>query len=260
MPEIQGPASFKAGAPAIYYGLAVVGLPGLKRVEYWLRPDTGANGKLADDDPAWQSAAWQPCVIDPPPDDWTGHLPAGISPKEIWGFDPQTGKPKDWPLRYSVATWTMTLKDMKPGAYELRVRTVDMNGVRPAATPSPAQHRAQCHPLQAHQGDGLIDSRRGIATRVGHDWSSQAPQRLFSSLIRQQSRVRWDCDGQQNQRNPDDLFAVNRDGGCGGSDHSTGRCRLGGADLSLRRNDDVNLILVDVDPESCGPTGSSQDS
>ena len=152
------------------------------------------------------------------------------------------------------------MKDMKPETYELRVRTVDMNGV---AQPQPRPQRntgPNAIPCKLIKGDGPIDSRRGIATRVGHDWSSQAPQRLFSSLIRQQSRVRWDCDGQQNQRNPDDLFAVNRDGGCGGSDHSTGRCRLGGADLSLRRNDDVNLILVDVDPESCGPTGSSQDS
>ncbi len=139
VPEIQGPASFKAGAPAIYYGRAVVGLPGLKSVQYWLRPDTGGNGKLADDDPAWQGAVWQACIIDPAPDDWTGHLPAGISPKEIWGFDPQTGKPKSWPLRYSVATWTMTLKDMKPGAYELRVRTVDMNGV-PQPQPRPQRN------------------------------------------------------------------------------------------------------------------------
>jgi hypothetical protein len=106
----------------------VVGLPGLKRVEYWLRPAAGTDGKLADNDPAWQSADWRPGVIDPPPDDWTAHLPAGISSKELWGFDPQTGKPKDWPLRYTVAAWTVTLKDMKPGNYELRVRSVDLNG------------------------------------------------------------------------------------------------------------------------------------
>jgi len=128
VPRIDGPNSFKASTPTTYRGVAVAGLPGLQRVEYWLRPNTGTDAKLADDDPAWQSAVWQPCVIDPPPDDWTGHLPAGISPKEIWGFDPQTGKPKSWPLRYSVATWTVTLKDVQPGDYELRVRTVDLNG------------------------------------------------------------------------------------------------------------------------------------
>ncbi len=60
VPRIEGPDSFKAGAPSTYRGVAVVGLPGLKRVEYWLRPDAGTDGKLADDDPAWQSADWQP--------------------------------------------------------------------------------------------------------------------------------------------------------------------------------------------------------
>jgi hypothetical protein len=103
-------------------------------VEYWLRPDPGFNGKLADNDPAWQKAAWRSFDIVPPPDDWSAHLPKGISSKELWGFDPQTGKPKDWPLRYSVARWTLTLNDVKPGAYELRVRTVDLNG---CAQPEP---------------------------------------------------------------------------------------------------------------------------
>ena len=127
-PRILGPDEIKAGAPATCRGVAVVGLPGLKQVEYWLRPDAGNDGKLADDDPAWEKAAWQPCIIDPPPDDWTAHLPAGISPKELWGFDPRTGKPKEWPLRYTVASWTLILKDLQAGAHELRVRTVDLNG------------------------------------------------------------------------------------------------------------------------------------
>ncbi len=66
-------------------------------------------------------------------------MPDGISSKDLWGFDPKTGKPKDWPLRYSVAIWTVTLKDMKPGSYELRVRTVDLNGY---AQPQPRPQQA----------------------------------------------------------------------------------------------------------------------
>lgn len=128
VPRIEGPDSFKAGTPTTYSGVAVAGLPGLKRVEYWLRPDADPDSKLADDDPAWLKATWHSFEVVPPPDDWSLHLPKGISPKELWGFDPQTGKPKDWPLRYSVASWTLTLKDVKPGSYELRVRTVDLNG------------------------------------------------------------------------------------------------------------------------------------
>ena len=134
VPGINGPGGGKVGAPFTYSGVAVVGMPGLKRVEYWLRPAPATDEKLADDDPAWKTAVWQPCVIDPPPDDWTPQLPTGISPKELWDFDPQTGKPKYWPLRYTVASWTVTLKDLKPGGYELRVRTVDLNG---SAQPQP---------------------------------------------------------------------------------------------------------------------------
>jgi DMSO/TMAO reductase YedYZ molybdopterin-dependent catalytic subunit len=138
VPKIDGPESFKASAAATYRGVAVVGLPGLKRLEYWLRPGTGADGNLADDDPVWQTATWRSFEVVPPPEDWSAHLPKGISSKEIWGFDPQTGRPKDWPLRYSVASWTLILKDMKPGDYELRVRTVDLNGF---AQPEPRRQQ-----------------------------------------------------------------------------------------------------------------------
>ena len=42
------PESFKAGEPVVLRGVAVVGWSGLQRVEYWLRPDTGTHGELAD--------------------------------------------------------------------------------------------------------------------------------------------------------------------------------------------------------------------
>lgn len=137
-----GPDKGKAGEVLTYRGIAVVGLPGLARVEYWLRGDAGTHGKLADDDPAWKKAQWQPCVLDTPPDDWTSQLPEGVLPKDIWGFDPQTGKPRQWPLRYSFVGWSLTLQDLKPGAYELRVRTVDQNGyAQPEPRPYPKSGR-----------------------------------------------------------------------------------------------------------------------
>ena len=139
VPQIDAPGNAVAGAPVIVRGVAVVGLPGLRRVEYWVRPDAGTNGILAEDDPAWQTATWRPGAIDPPPDDWTGHLPVGVSPREIWGFDPKTGRPKDWPLRYTVATWSATIRDLRPGNYEVRVRSVDLNG---HAQPQPRPQRA----------------------------------------------------------------------------------------------------------------------
>jgi hypothetical protein len=138
----DGPASFTAGRPISLRGVAMVGWSGLRRVEYWLRPDTGRHGQLDDDDPAWKMAVWKPCVIDPPPDDWTSQLPSGVHPREVWGFDARSGRPKEWPLRYSVVSWSVTLKDVPPGAYEFRVRSVDRNGhAQPEPRPDPKTGR-----------------------------------------------------------------------------------------------------------------------
>jgi DMSO/TMAO reductase YedYZ molybdopterin-dependent catalytic subunit len=137
----DGPQAFKAGEAIVIRGNAMVGWSGLKRVEYWVRPDTGTHGVLADDDPAWQKAQWQPCVLEPAPSEWGGNLPEGVMPKDVWGFD-ATGKPKEWPMRFSVAHWKVTLKDLAAGAYEFRVRTVDLNGfAQPEPRPYPKSGR-----------------------------------------------------------------------------------------------------------------------
>lgn len=148
--DAQEPKTFAAGKPIVIRGTAMVGWPGLERVEYWLRPDAGTDGKLADDDPAWAKAVWKPGLIDSPPRVWGGELPDGVLPKDVWGFA-KDGKPKEWPLRFSVAHWTVMLKDVKPGKYELRVRTVDKNGfAQPEPRPNPRAGRnfIQCHLLE----------------------------------------------------------------------------------------------------------------
>jgi DMSO/TMAO reductase YedYZ molybdopterin-dependent catalytic subunit len=146
----DSPEVFRAGEAVALQGTAMVGWSGLKRVEYWLRPDAGNHGKLADDDPAWKTAVWLPCTIEPPPADWGGSLPEGVMPKDVWGFDPRTGQPKEWPLRYSIALWTVTLKDLKPGAYEFRVRTIDLNDYaqpEPRPYPKSGRNEIQYKPL-----------------------------------------------------------------------------------------------------------------
>lgn len=130
--------TFPKGQPILFEGTAMSGWSGLKRVEYWLRPDAGTQGKLDEDDPAWKTARWQPCDLMPPPDDWAPLLPSGTSPNGILGFDPSTGKPRDWPLRYSVVPWSVTLNDLAPGAYEFRVRSVDLNNF---AQPEPRTYQ-----------------------------------------------------------------------------------------------------------------------
>src|SRR5262249_13105924 len=47
------PQAFRAGEAIRLSGTAMVGWSGLRRVEYWLRPDAGNHGRIADDDPAW---------------------------------------------------------------------------------------------------------------------------------------------------------------------------------------------------------------
>lgn len=132
----KGSPSFQAGEPVAIEGTAMVGWSGLKRVECWVRPGTGAT--LTEDDPAWGTAVWKPCDLMPPPDDWQAVLPKGISPREVWGFDPRTGKPKEWPLLFSMVPFTARLEGLKPGTYELRARAVDLNGF---AQPEPRPYQ-----------------------------------------------------------------------------------------------------------------------
>jgi DMSO/TMAO reductase YedYZ molybdopterin-dependent catalytic subunit len=136
------PPTFRAGEAITVTGTAMVGWSGLKRVEYWLRPDAGKHGRLADDDPAWAAAQWRPCVIQPAPREWGGSLPEGVMPREVWGFDRKTGRPRDWPLRFSWALWSVTLPKLDAGAYEFRARAVDLNDfAQPEPRPYPKSGR-----------------------------------------------------------------------------------------------------------------------
>jgi DMSO/TMAO reductase YedYZ molybdopterin-dependent catalytic subunit len=136
----SGPESFAAGQAINVTGTVMVGLSGLKRVEYWLRSD--AAQPLRDDDPAWGTAKWQACTIDAPPKNWGGTLPNGVLPNDVWGFDPKTGRPREWPLRYSWGIWSVTLRDLAAGTYEFRARAVDLNDfAQPEPRPYPKSGR-----------------------------------------------------------------------------------------------------------------------
>lgn len=122
------PKQFSAGEVVPLSGLAIAGWSGLKGVEYWVRPITDPPANLPDDDPAWQSAHWGECELSPPPRDWSSILPTGVSAKEVLGFDPQSGQPLTWPLRYSMVSWSAAIRGLAPGSYEVRARAVDLNG------------------------------------------------------------------------------------------------------------------------------------
>lgn len=124
----QAPDKFDPGQPIFLSGRVISGLSGLERVEYWLhRVEPGAP-PVTEGDATYRAAAWQKCELESPPADWSAILPAGVSSREVLGFDSQTGQPKTWPLRYSMISWSVALRNLKPGQYEFRARAVDLNG------------------------------------------------------------------------------------------------------------------------------------
>lgn len=122
------PAKVAAGQPVFVSGLVLSGLSGLKRVEHWLHRVEAGGAPIVIDDATYRAATWTPCQLETPPADWSPILPAGVSSRQVLGFDPRTGQPATWPLRYSMISWSATLKGLPPGNYELRARAVDYNG------------------------------------------------------------------------------------------------------------------------------------
>ena len=122
------PEKFPAGHPIFMTGLALAGLSDLQRVEWWLHRVEPDAKPVAQDDDTYRAATWIPCELEAPPADWSSVLPAGVASKDVLGFDPKTGRPLTWPLRYSMISWSATLRDLKPGKYEFRARAVDLNG------------------------------------------------------------------------------------------------------------------------------------
>lgn len=118
------PKRISVGEPVTLTGLVVSGLSGLKRVEYALSRDDPKPAGPVDED----AAPWVECRLEDPPSQWSHVLPAGISSRQVLGFDPGTGQPSTWPLRYSMVSWSATLKALARGKYSVRARAVDLNG------------------------------------------------------------------------------------------------------------------------------------
>ena len=108
---------------------------GIQRVEYWLRKVEKDSPHLTETSPELLQAPWKPCSIEPPPD-WDITLPEGVSTREVLGFDPRTGNPTQWPLRYGMAAFSAEIPGLQPGKYEVRARAVDLNGF-PQPEPRP---------------------------------------------------------------------------------------------------------------------------
>ncbi|HET6883250.1 MAG TPA: hypothetical protein VFI31_23975, partial [Pirellulales bacterium] len=105
-------------------GVAQVGISGLAKVQYLVSPK---DVPLPPDDPYLTTAPWQDADILPPPERWT-NLPDGRLPEVPSQFDPATGRPRQWPLRYTLAHWAVLAPPLAAGKYDLRCRTIDAAG------------------------------------------------------------------------------------------------------------------------------------
>lgn len=114
------PPQMASGQSVVLHGLVISGLSGLQRVECAL----GREGEQTDDN----AARWIRCQLEEPPADWSAFLPEGVSPRDLLGFDPRTGQPEVWPLRYGTATWSIDLGKLPPGKYTARARAIDRCG------------------------------------------------------------------------------------------------------------------------------------
>jgi hypothetical protein len=142
---LNAPKKLKAGQPAALTGVAQVGMSGLSKVQYCLRP---AEQSASPDDPYLTQADWRDAEILPPPEHWGGGLPGGRLPPIPSQFDAQ-GRPLTWPMRYAIAHWAVLLTALDAGQYELCCRTIDANGTaQPMPRPLPKSGRNQIQRLQ----------------------------------------------------------------------------------------------------------------
>ena len=129
------PEKVKAGEAVPVAGVAQVGMSGLSKVQCWV---TSQKTALPANDPNFAGADWRDAEILPAPFRWGGGLPDGKLPAVPLQYDADTGKPREWPMRDTIAFWTARLSNLPPGKYDLRCRTIDANGqAQPMPRPFP---------------------------------------------------------------------------------------------------------------------------
>jgi DMSO/TMAO reductase YedYZ molybdopterin-dependent catalytic subunit len=130
---VQVPSSTPAGQPIEITGVAQAGVSGVRRVEVSTRLATDAPFD-ADAEPGWRPAE----ILGPP--------------REVLSTELTIQRPEeDWPLRFTLAHWRATLPALVPGEYELRCRTIDLNGIaQPMPRPFPKSGRAEIQRVPLH--------------------------------------------------------------------------------------------------------------
>ena len=132
---INVPKEVMAGQPAALTGFALVGISGLDKVQYCVHSQ---SDPWPADDPYRTRADWKDAAILPAPADWGGGLPGGKLPANTSHMDPATGRPLEWPLRFTLAHWAALLPGLPAGSYDVCCRTIDRNGIaQPLPRPLP---------------------------------------------------------------------------------------------------------------------------
>jgi len=129
------PEQVEPDEPIPVTGYAQVGISGLSKVQVWIQPE---GEELPPGDRYFSQAPWQDATILPPPQEWGGDLANSTILPTTMGFDPQTGRPKNWPLRLAKAHWAVLLPGLPAGEYTFRCRTIDEKGI---AQPMPRPFR-----------------------------------------------------------------------------------------------------------------------
>jgi hypothetical protein len=133
------PSAARAGEPIHISGIAQVGMSGLACVQYALHHE---SEPLAMDDGTFAEEIWQDASTLPPPEQWGEMLPGGKLPGVPLLFDTASGRPAQWPLRYTVAHWQAVIPGLDAGLYKLLCRTIDCNGIaQPMPRPFPKSGR-----------------------------------------------------------------------------------------------------------------------
>jgi hypothetical protein len=129
------PEDTVVGKPIPISGVAQVGISGLSKVQYWIHPETAP---WPTGDPYFATAPWRDAQSLPTPVHWGGGLPDDRIPPNTLGFDAATGRPKTWPMHYSIVHWAAVAAGVPAGSYNLRCRTIDANGIaQPLPRPLP---------------------------------------------------------------------------------------------------------------------------
>lgn len=133
------PDAIQPGRPIPLTGYAQVGLSGLAKVQTAIVPK---DRVWPADDPYFMQAEWTDGHILPAPEKWGSALPADAFPPNLHGFDVETRRPRQWPMRFTMAHWATVLPGLPAGEYRLLCRSIDDKGhAQPMPRPFPKSGR-----------------------------------------------------------------------------------------------------------------------